>query len=144
MKTLQEIMEGEENDPKETERLRLAWGKRHQDKGAFNTGRAGDHLLIPFECDLCIFRKLKKMNPLLDSTRDNLLLACIRRVNLDAMWSRTTNTVVGNRDRIRLGLRLSDQVGLEGPYEHFGPLPFKDHCGYEVAIQMVLHSRQPG
>ena len=107
-------------------------------------GRAGDHLLIPFECDLCIFRKLKKMNPLLESTRDNLLLACIRRVNLDAMWSRTTNTVVGNRDRIGLGLRLSDQVGLDGPYEHFGPLPFKDHCGYEVAIQMVLHSRLPG
>ena len=107
-------------------------------------GREGDHLLIPFECDLCIFRKLKKMNPLLESTRDVLLMACIRRVNLDAMWSRTTNIVVGNRDRIRLGLRLSDQVGLEGPYEHFGPLPFKDHCGYEVAIQMVLHSRLPG
>ena len=33
---------------------------------------------------------------------------------------------------------------MEGVYEHFGPLPFKDHCGYEFAIQMVLHSRQPG
>ena len=101
-------------------------------------------MVLPFECDLCIFRKLKRLNPLRNSTRDTLLLACIRRINLDAMWSRSTLTILGNRDRVRFGLRLSDQVGLDGPYEHFGPLPFKDHCGYEVAIQMVLHSRLPG
>ena len=79
------------------------------------------------------------MNPLLESTRNLLLMACVRRMNVGAMWS-----VMGNRDRIRLGLRLSDQAGLEGACEHFVPLPFKDYCGYEVAIQLVLHSRLPG
>jgi len=48
-------------------------------------GRNGDHALIPFECDLCIFRKLKKMNPVEGRPGDDLLLGCIRRINLDAM-----------------------------------------------------------
>lgn len=39
---------------------------------------------------------------------------------------------------------LSDQVGLSVPYEHFGPLSYQDHCVYEVAIQMVMHSRMLG
>jgi hypothetical protein len=44
----------------------------------------------------------------------------------------------------RHGLKLSDKVGLEGPYLAQGPFPYFDHCGYEVAIQMVLQSREPG
>jgi hypothetical protein len=41
------------------------------------------------------------------------------------------------------GLRYSKLAGLEGPYWYEGPLPAHDHCGYEVAIQMVLKSRAP-
>jgi hypothetical protein len=71
-------------------------------------------------------------------------MACIRRVNLDAFWSRTEHTVSGNTSNLRKGLELSRLLGLDGPYVHSGPLPEHDHCGYEVAIQMVLYSRQPG
>ena len=119
-------------------------GKEASRQRHFNVGRDGDHLVLPFECDICICRKLKRTNPAVVSTRDTLLLACIRRINLDAMWSRSTLTILGNRDQVRFGLRLSDQVGLDGPYEYLGPLPFEDHCGYKVEIQMVLHSRLPG
>jgi hypothetical protein len=35
-------------------------------------------------------------------------------------------------------------MGLMGPYESDGPLPEYDHCGYEVAFEMLLHSRRPG
>ena len=84
------------------------------------------------------------MNPVEGRPGDNLLLACILRINLDAMWSRSSSTVEENQYRVLLGLRLSDQIGLSGPYEHFGPLPYKDYCGYEVAIQMVMYSRYPG
>ena len=31
-----------------------------------------------------------------------------------------------------------------GPYAEPGPLPPKDHCGYEVAMQIVLSSLDPG
>jgi hypothetical protein len=39
---------------------------------------------------------------------------------------------------------MSQAVGLQGPYEADGPLPECDHCGYEVAVEMLLHSRRPG
>jgi hypothetical protein len=41
-------------------------------------------------------------------------------------------------------LRLSRSIGLDGPYDRDGPFPAHDHCGYEVALQILMHSRQPG
>jgi hypothetical protein len=45
-------------DPNEKERLQLAWGKRPEPEDEFHFGRNGDHCMVPFECDTCIFRKL--------------------------------------------------------------------------------------
>jgi hypothetical protein len=98
-------------------------------------------LLVPFECDLCIFRKLRRYDPWPTSEQDRLLLACIWRISLDAFWSRATSIVLGNRDKIRQGLALSQLVGLEGPYVNYGAMPSTDIFGYEVAIQTVLASR---
>ena len=125
--------------------MEAAWHKNHQAEDAFLVARNGDHALVPFECDLCVFRKLTRRNgPNSKNPQDQLLSALIRRVNLDAFWSRASSTVKGNAARLRKGIALSAMVGLEGPYIHEGPLPGHDHCGYEVAIQMVLHSRQSG
>jgi hypothetical protein len=52
--------------------------------------------------------------------------------------------VKGNQDKIDMALNLSKTVGLLGPYKAIGPLPNIDHCGYEVAIEMVLQSCRPG
>jgi hypothetical protein len=82
--------------------------------------------MVPFECDLCIFRKLWGYNPSTDSEMDKLLLGCIRRMSVLACWSQTTSTVLANRDIIRQGLALSKLVGLEGPYIHYGTMPSHD------------------
>ena len=100
--------------------------------------------MVPFECDLCIFRKLHGRSPESKDSMDNLLLGTIRRMNLDAFWSSATATVDGNKDKLDLGLRLSGLVGLKGPYIHEGPLPDYDHCGYEVAAQILLYSKRKG
>ena len=100
--------------------------------------------MVPFECDLCIFRKLRGRSPQARDSVDALLLGCIRRINLDAFWSSATSTVNGNRDKLVMGLRLSRLVGLDGPYIHQGPLPNHDHWGYEVAVQMLLYSKKAG
>ncbi len=100
--------------------------------------------MVPFECDLCIFRKLSGRSPRSQEPVDDLLLGCIRRINLDAFWSSATSTVHGNRDKLAMGIKPSSLVGLEGPYTHQGPLPGHDHCGYEVAIQMLLYSKRSG
>lgn len=84
------------------------------------------------------------MNPVEGQPGVDLLLGCIQQVSLDVTWSISSSTVEANKYQVLLGLCLSDQVNLSRPYEHFGPLPHVDHCGYEVAIQMVIHSRIPG
>jgi hypothetical protein len=122
--------------------MRQAWGKRASND--FLVARDGDHLLVPFECDLCIFRKPQGCNPILTNPQESLLTACIRRANLDSFWSRAKAKVGGNRDKVAFGIKMSGLVGLLGPYESDRPLPETDHCSYKVAIEMLLHSGRGG
>jgi hypothetical protein len=88
--------EGHQSSEQDQERVTKAWGRKHRAPDEYLVGRDGDHLLIPFECDLCIFRKLRHHDPLITSEQDKLLLACIRRISLDAFWSRASSTVLAN------------------------------------------------
>ena len=110
----------------------------------FLEARDGDHLMVPFECDVCIFRKLKGRDPIIDNPQDSLLQECIRRANLDACWGRARTTVNQNKNKVNMALRYSEELGLEGTFEHQGPYPFADHCGYELACNMLLYSRRKG
>lgn len=121
----------------------VVW-KRRKETNRFVTARNGDHVACPFQCDLCIFRVLRKSNPDLNSRQDRLLLACIRRVNLDAFWSREKRTVEGNFSAMKRAFAKSEMLGLTGGYPAPGPFPFEDICGYEVALQMLLASKKPG
>jgi hypothetical protein len=75
---------------------------------------------------------------------DDYLMSCIRRVILDAFWSRARTTVASNTRLFREMLDLSKTLGFEPPYEVPGPLPSHDHCRYKVAILMVAKSAKPG
>lgn len=126
------------------DRLGNLWRTKERDAGAFRHARPGDHLLVSFQCDLCVFRKLRQHDPCLSSPVDANLLACIRRVNLDAFWSRATSTVNAQRRLVERSVDLSRQLGLEPLFPNQGPLPGGDHCGYTVAIQMVYSSISQG
>ena len=106
--------------------------------------RNGDHTLVPFECDLCIFRKQRKTDPGPNSYTDKTFLAVIRRANLDAFWSTMTDTVNKHVGKLKTGRKISDSLGLDGPYVEICSLPPYDHCGYEVAIHMLMNSLNPG
>jgi hypothetical protein len=41
-------------------------------------------------------------------------------------------------------MEMSVLLGLEGPYQQKEKLPTFDHCGYEVALQMILSFTRPG
>ena len=43
-----------------------------------------------------------------------------------------------------MSIKMSKLVGLDGPFSHEGPYPSIDHCGYEVACNMLLYSRRSG
>lgn len=114
-------------------------------KDKYMSARRGDHLMAPFECDLCIYRKLMGTDPdPRHKHRDELLFDCIRRMNLDAFWSRASSTVKTQARNTERGLKYSRRVRLEGPAQDPGPLPPYDHCAYEVAIQMLQASLEPG
>ena len=142
------IREGEGLDPTgqidDEDRMESVWRTKQSDRFEFAQARRGDHLMVQFECDGCIFFKLRKRLPISGNAQDQLLLGCIRRVVLDSFWSRARTTVERHAGKIDQCLALSKTVGLSGPYLEPGPLPPYDHCGYEVAIQMVLQSRAPG
>jgi len=125
-------------------RIQQVWGKKLRNKLDFMKGRDGDHLLIPFECDRCIFLKLKHTLPDASKPSDQLLLATIRRMNLDAFWSRESSTVKSNLNRVKRMLDSSNSLGLNGPFKVQPPFPLYDHCGYEVALIILLRSRHPG
>ena len=124
-------------------RLQEAWEDKHRNPNAFLQARDGDHLHVPFECDLCVFRKLRRKNPVYSDATDRTLLECIRRMILDSFWSRSESTVKALARNIRMQINMSAQVGLLGPFEQIEGLPREDHCGYEVAIGMLLYSTRP-
>jgi hypothetical protein len=64
--------------------------------------------------------------------------------HLDALWSRARGTVESNTTKVLEGLRISQSMGMKGPYKNPDPLPAYDHCGYEIAIQIVVASLGKG
>ena len=85
IKTLNDdLLAKDQENPEEAARLEEAWSPKYRNKLNFLEARPGDHLLVPFECDTCIFLKLRGSFPQANNTADDLLLKCIRRVNLDA------------------------------------------------------------
>lgn len=131
-------------DKDDEDRILSGWAPRKSDLGRFTSARNGDNLMVPFECDFCVFGKLFDHTPDPANEKDIFALACIRRVILDAFWSRARSTVDSNTAKVREGLALSRDMGMRGPAEPPGPLPKTDHCGYEVAIQIVVSSLGAG
>jgi len=103
--------------------------------------RDGDHLVTPFQCDLCVFRNLKGRNP---GAQDALLLACIRQANLDALWGREAATVSSTLRATRDTVTLLKLVAVCPPFPALGPHPVEDSCGHSIAIAMLLKSLRPG
>ena len=113
------------------------------DENRFDVGRNGDHLMTPFQCDLCVGRTLTGRD-LEDNPSDRLLSVVIRRMNLDSLWSRERGTVNGNRSTMRRGMQVSQMMGLQPPYVPLGPYPLEDVMGYGVAAQFLVASLADG
>lgn len=110
----------------------------------FKTARDGDHLLTPFQCDLCCFRNLQQRDPLPTLPQDQLLLCCIRRANLDAVWGRESHTVAATLRGVRHMVRLWGKLGLAPTFPALGPYPVSDSLGMSVAIAMLMKTLEPG
>jgi len=115
-----------------------------EEQNRYRYARDGDHLLTPFQCDLCTFRNLQLRNPLPNYPKDDLLMCCIRRVTLDSLWGRESQTVLATLRACRQMVQQLDLVGVDPQFPPLGPYPVGDSFGVRVAIAMVLKSLQPG
>ena len=113
------------------------------DEKRFTVARSGDNLITHFQCDLCVFRNIHKRNPT-ECHADELALCCLRRANLDALWSRERSTVSNNARLMRRGNDYNIATGQEGMYPSMGPMPLEDVTGHAVAVQVLLASREAG
>jgi hypothetical protein len=107
-------------------------------------GRDGNHLVTPFQCVQCIFLNLTQRFPIRHSMTDDLLMCCIQRINLDAMWGRENSTIRSTVQDVNKTIAILAPFGVLPSYPPLGPHPFWDPLGYGAAIAMVLKSMEPG
>ena len=114
-----------------------------EDRGRHMFARNGDHLLIPFQCEICHYRNLKGMDPT-GTKADGILLRTIRRANLDAFWSREPGTVSATRrDSLKLA-EIGMRLGLKNILPVMGPFPLEDSLGMGLAVGMLIRSLDKG
>ena len=99
--------------------------------------------MTPFECDICIFRRLRGHDPNFKKQQDLFLLKLIRRANLDAFWSRACSTVKQNLLKIKMLVEFLSNVNVDGLFISRQPFPMRDHCGYQLAVATLQYSRRP-
>jgi hypothetical protein len=116
-----------------------------EDPKRFKEARDGDHLMTPFQCDLCHFENCKRRRPIPDNTQDEVALLGIRRANLDALWSRERSTVRSNRLQGKHWISASESAGWSDlALPKRGPFPVEDTFGMQAAVNMLLRSRDVG
>jgi hypothetical protein len=116
-----------------------------EDELRFLVARDGDNLVTPFQCDHCHFQNIMNREPLDGLASDVRLLKSIRRVNLDAFWSREPRTVKGVLDEAKRGLAIASSLGFaHSLFRPRGPFPAVDTMGMGVAVVIVQRSLAKG
>ena len=111
------------------------------------TARAGDHLMCPFQCELCHFRNVEGTDPGTGHEGHSFLLLCMRRANIDAFWARKSSTVRSNLYEVRRLTRSCTRFGVRYPVgTKFarGPCPLDDEWGMMLACGLLERTLDSG
>ena len=101
--------------------------------------RNGNHLMIPFQCQLCHFRNLKCIYTS-HRREDILLIKTVRRTNVDTFWSRKPGIVEATLREGQKMIVVSKMLGLESVFLVMGPIPLSDTQGMGIAMYILLRS----
>jgi hypothetical protein len=118
-----------------------------EEKTRFLRARVGDHVLCPFQCELCHFRNMQGRSPMKVTgvLNDEETIDLFRRVNLDAFWSREPTAIGHKLSKVNRVLQISHELGLDTPpVPRLGPWPVEDKFGMGAAIMLLKHSLDPG
>jgi hypothetical protein len=115
------------------------------DSGRYRHARNGDNLMTPFQCDTCHFRNMMNRNPEPSLSQDHRVLKCIRRANLDSLWSVEPRTVSRNLTECRRGSNIAAALGFKSKlFRPMGPFPLDDTFGMCAAVVILQVSLNPG
>jgi hypothetical protein len=106
--------------------------------------RAGDHLMTPFQCEVCNFRNIMGRNSNLHVVEDREIMEYIRRATLDAFWARETTTVKNNAGNARRIMHALDRLKMPSLLPPMGPFPLRDDTGMGSAVVVLDCSLDPG
>ena len=121
------------------------WMRNPQEnKSRFMTGRNGDWLMAPFQCDKCHFRNINRLPADPENHAHVLQLNLIRRMSLDMFWARETGTVTKNTGYLAYTIRTCSELDMPVCLEKMEPWPVKDVSALGVAIVELRKSLQPG
>ena len=119
--------------------------EKEDDKDRFMVGRDGDHLMNPFQCELCHFRNIQGRNPHPNSGADRALQEHFRRVSLNVFWSREPSTVRHNLGLVkRLAISEVKFDCINRLIPALGPHPLKDASGMGVCVLVLDKSMDRG
>jgi hypothetical protein len=117
---------------------------KEEDSGRFLCAQAGDHLLTPFQCEVCHAGNMLGRNLRVNLAKDRELKEMIRHANLDAFWSRETSTVGSNLKEARRMERTMHKYGLPLTTPPMGPWSMEDTLGMKAAIAVLDRLLNPG
>ena len=110
----------------------------------YGVGRAGDHLMVPFQCGLCHFRNIYNRNPISNRVKDMEMLEYIRRATLDAFWAREPSTVRGNLKEAKRVFKFIIRMEIPNIVPPMGPFPLEDIHGMAIACAVLDRSLDKG
>ena len=122
-------------------------GKALEDPGRnkrFMEARNGDHLMVPFQCELCHFRNIYGREPELHNLKEKEFFVFARRANLDAFWSREPSTVRNKLTELNRMKRTEERFGFNCTTPPLGPFPVKDDLGMKAAVAILDWSLDKG
>ena len=111
------------------------------DKQRHLRDRDSDHLMVPFQCDLCHFRNIAQRDPG-QSGADVKLIVSIRRATF---WSREPGTVVVATRKKGVNIKkLGYLMGLSNISPETRSLPLEDTMGMGIVVCMLQRSLDKG
>lgn len=116
-----------------------------EDPLCFKEGRDGDHLLVTFTCDCCVFEDLEGRAPDWNQAEDECNMIALRRVIMDSVWARERSAVAANRREGEKCVSIHESMGIKNPCRSRGPCDVSgDPFGYCAAVGMVHRSLDDG
>ncbi len=123
--------------------VETCWRRKDENLN-FKVGVDGAFLMVPFQCDFCWFKNLRRREFDPVSFCDRRLMCYIRRANLDLIWSRSPSTIASVRRNLTSLLQSWKDISVKPSLPVLGPWPVQDSDGFSLALGLLRHSQKKG